>query len=245
MTVSDSKTEEIVSHLQSLKASVEALHPIPENALTYSELKMQLMVNYVANLCYFISLKKSGESVANHPVFKHLAYLRTFMERLVPVDAALKYQTDKLLLENTNEDDEQALNPNEDTSAAPNLVAFMPSMSSAVKRITADQVKKSLPFSLPADMEGSLEIDPALIAAQIQKVQEQANKAKSKRKVKTYVEEDSEDDRIDDENDDFFEEEVPKKKASKKSKKATKKENAKAKKKGDEDDEEIESDFEL
>ena len=219
--------DEIINHLDSIKQSISDLKPMPVDAMTYSELKMHLMVNYVANLSYYVALKQKGESVANHPVFKHLAYLRTFMERLAPLDASLKYQIDKLLLENpSNEsDDDEASTAN----AGPNLKAFMPSVSSAVKRITVDQVKRTV----EEGSVGPMEIDPMLIAAQIQKAQERAENAKSKRKVKTYIEADSEDERIDD----FDEEKMASKKKAKKTKKTTQ-----SKKVQDDDDEEIDSD---
>jgi hypothetical protein len=200
---------DIQESLNALKAEIEDMPTLPSDAMTYCELKMQLMVNYIANLSLYIGLKAKGEtSIGSHPVFKHLAYLRTFMERLVPLDAALKYQIDKLLLEDT-----EATNTAEES--APNLAAFVPSVKAAVKSISVEQVKASLADSA----SGSLEIDPALIAAQIQKVQQK----KTKRKVKTYVEKDSEDERVD--------EDVP---VPKKTKKVI-----------DEDDEEIESDFDL
>jgi hypothetical protein len=236
----ESKVDEIIAHLHSIKHSLSEMGPMPEGAMSYTELKMQLMVNYVANLSYYVSLKHKGECVANHSVFKHLAYLRTFMERLAPLDAALKYQIDKLLLENTEEGSDKETK--QESAAAPNLGAFM---SSAVKSITPSQVKKSIDIPLDLEMAGfgdRLEIDPAMIAAQIQKAQERAAQTKTKRKVKTYVEEDSADERIDDDEEEF-EEPVPakKQKASKKTKKAAQKAN----KVEDDDDEEIDSDFSL
>ncbi len=212
---------------------------IPSDAMSYSELKMQLMANYIANLSFYISLKQSGESVAQHPVFKHLAMLRTFMERLAPLDATLKYQIDKLLMEDT-----ETSGQNEDVAseaaAGPNLKAFVPSVSSAVKSITVDQVRKQIAsFNMPTD-GGNMEIDPSLIAAQIQKAQARATT--KKRKVKTYVEKDSEDERIDEE--DFSDEEEAQVKPKKSKKKQTKV-TASKKPVADDDDEEIDSDFDL
>ena len=203
---------EIQEHLDGLLAEIESLPPIPQEAMSYSEMKMQLMVNYVANLAYYVSLKHRGVKVSGHPVFAHLAYLRTFIERLAPMDASLKYQIDKLLLEE-EEDEEEA----DAARAGPNLEAFVPSVSSAVKKITVEQVRKQMNLDVGANSK--MEIDPALIAAQILKAQTTASKPK-KRKVKTYVEEDSESER-----------EV-----------AMKKKKGKAKKAADTDDEEIDSD---
>ena len=155
------------------------------------------MVNYVANLSFYLSLKQSGEkSVGDHPVFKHLAFLRTFIERLAPLDAALKYQIDRLLVEEEQEESKPA------SSAGPNIAAFIP-MKAAVKGISVEQVKKSF-TGIP---EGPMEIDPSLIAARIAKMQ-QGSGSKKKSKI-------SDDERVD-ESDFSEEEEVPKKKAKKK-----------------------------
>jgi hypothetical protein len=236
-----SKLVEIQDHLESIRAETEAMKPMPSDAMTYSELKMQLMINYIANLSYYLSLKHEGVPVADHPVFKHLAYLRTFMERLAPLDASLKYQIDKLLLENTEEGEQDEDGHVQPSVSGPNIAAFIPSMSSAVKGITVDQVKKTA-MDIPLDaLNGRLEIDPALIAAQIQKVHHKAST--KKRKVKTYVEQDSEnDERIDD--DYFSDQEVVQKKSMAK-KPAGKKMGKKTTKQDDQDDEEIDSDFEL
>lgn len=237
-----SKLAEIQDHLESIRAETEAMKPMPSDAMTYSELKMQLMINYIANLSYYLSLKHEGVPVADHPVFKHLAYLRTFMERLAPLDVSLKYHIDKLLLENTEEGEQDENGHIEPSVSGPNVAAFIPSMSSAVKGITVDQVKKTA-IDIPLDgLNGRLEIDPALIAAQIHKVQHKA--ATKKRKVKTYVEQDSDnDERIDD--DDYFSDKEVVHKKSKAKKRIGKKMDKKSTKQDDQDDEEIDSDFEL
>jgi hypothetical protein len=225
------KIEEIVNHLESIKHSLSELPPMPSDAMSYTELKMQLMINYVANLAYYVSLKHKGESVANHPVFKHLAFLRTFMERLAPLDVALKYQIEKLLLETSTESDDE--NGGGESTTGPDLRAFMPSVSSAVKSISVDQVKKTVTDFATG---GKMEIDPMLIAAQIQRAQQKSQSVKKKRTVKTYVEQDSEDERIGSEDD--FVEEV---KVSKKKKKKTAAAKS-SKPQFDHDDEEIDSD---
>lgn len=190
------KMMEIQQHLEGIRDELAALPPIPSDAMTYSELKMQLMVNYVANLSFYLSLKQSGEkSVGDHPVFKHLAFLRTFIERLAPLDAALKYQIDRLLVEDEDQEESKPA-----SSSGPNIAAFIP-MKAAVKGISVEQVKKSF-TGIP---EGPMEIDPSLIAARIAKMQQSGNKKKSKI---------SDDERVD-ESDFSEEEEVPKKKAKK------------------------------
>ena len=210
------KLVEIQEHLEGIRDELEQMPQIPSDAMTYSELKMQLMVNYVANLSYYLSLKHRGEqSIGDHPVFKHLAFLRTFMERLAPLDAALKYQIDRLLISQDGGDDDQEFGEKDggaqSSSAGPNLAAFIP-MKAAVKGISVEQVKKSLAGSVEG---GPMEIDPSLIAARIAKMQQSSgNKKKSKRRPASDDEGDDMSDFSADE-----EEMAPKKKSKKKQQK--------------------------
>jgi hypothetical protein len=222
------KLSEIRDHLEGIKLELESLPPIPADAMTYTELKMQLMVNYVSNLSFYLGLKQKGESVKDHPVFHHLALLRTFLERLAPLDASLKYQIEKLLLAKEAIEEEAEDEP----ASGPNLSAFMTSatMKNAVKGVSVEQVKKAAGGD---NMSTRLEIDPSLIAARIARLQTTAGTKKSnKKKIQT----------VDDEELDGsdLEEIVPKKK---KKNTTTKKTNVKSKK--IDDDEEIDSDFEL
>jgi hypothetical protein len=223
------KLSEIRDHLEGIKLELESLPPIPADAMTYTELKMQLMVNYVSNLSFYLGLKQKGESVKDHPVFHHLALLRTFLERLAPLDASLKYQIEKLLLakEAIEEEAEDEVEP----ASGPNLSAFMTSatMKNAVKGVSVEQVKKAAGSD---NMSTRLEIDPSLIAARIARLQTTAGTKKSnKKKIQTV-----DDDELEGSD---LEEIVPKKKK----KTTAKKTNVKSKK--IDDDEEIDSDFEL
>ena len=209
------KLTEIKEHLEGILLELKEVPEVPEEGMSYTELKMQLMINYVTNLSYYLSLRVAGESVAEHPVFAHLAYLRTFMERLAPLDASLKYEIDKLLLQDARDDEE---------AAGPNLAAFVPS---AVKNVSVEQMRKATP-----EFSGRMELDPAMIAAQIQKVQQRAVAKKEKKAQKSS--------KVDDQSEledgsDFSDESVP---VVKKHKKVSQQ------KKMDSDDEEIDSDLE-
>jgi hypothetical protein len=225
------KLEEIRDHLEGIKMELEHLPPIPQDAMTYTEVKMQLMVNYVANLAFYLSLKQKGESVADHPVFRHLAYLRTFMERLAPLDAALKYQIDRLLMQNTDEEDIETP-VIASAGAGPNLAAFVP-VKSAAKGISVEQVKKSLGMAvsdIPTDGT-TMEIDPSLIAARIAKLQEAKSKPAVSKKTRAEISDE-------DEFSDVSEIVVKKRKKKTASVSASKKKNTPV----DDDDESIDSD---
>ena len=181
--MSQTKLEEIQAHLDGILLELEHVPLADGVEMTYPELKMQLMVNYVANLTFYLSLRLKGESVCDHPVFKHLAYLRTFIERLVPLDASLKYQIDKLLLV----DEEESESP----LVGPNLAAFA---KTALKQISPQ----------PEGEHGRMEIDPSIIAAQIMRIQQKTSNVsvddvstkKPKQAKKQKIEKDSSDEEI-------------------------------------------------
>lgn len=199
------KMLEIQQHFEGIRDELQQLPSIPSDAMTYSEMKMQLMINYVTNLAYYLSLKRQGEtSVGDHPVFKHLAYLRTFMERLAPLDAALKYQIDRLLMQEEGEESGAA----PPTGAGPNLAAFIP-IKTAVKGISVEQVKKAYAGAPVGD--GPMEIDPSLIAARIAKLQQSGGNKKTKKKTMTKHRDDEDDESYSEQDDDI----KPKKKSRK------------------------------
>jgi len=61
------------------------------------EVKMQLMLSYNVALGIFMMLKLEGKKVEGHPIVERMAYLRTLLEKLRPIEARLKYQIDKVL----------------------------------------------------------------------------------------------------------------------------------------------------
>ena len=65
--------------------------------VSYLELKLQLLLSYCSHLAFYLVLKAEGAAVAGHPVIEKLVETRTYMEKLRPLDAKLKYQMDKLL----------------------------------------------------------------------------------------------------------------------------------------------------
>lgn len=111
-TLSSSKdSEELITVYNNLKSALEELKtkicPLLEEAqkddicttqgLTYLEVKHLLLLHYCICLLFYILLKVEGTSVENHPVVLRLVEIRTFLEKMKPMELRLQPQVDKLL----------------------------------------------------------------------------------------------------------------------------------------------------
>ena len=65
--------------------------------VSYLEAKHLLLLHYCLHLLFYLLLKAEGRPVTNHPVIARLVEIRTYLEKIRPLDKRLKYQTDKLL----------------------------------------------------------------------------------------------------------------------------------------------------
>lgn len=63
----------------------------------YIETKFELLLSYCMNLAFYISLKKEGKSVKDHPILKKLMVMKTQIAKLKEVDKLVEKQTDQLL----------------------------------------------------------------------------------------------------------------------------------------------------
>eukprot|EP00035_Acanthoeca_spectabilis_P032582 m.19372 g.19372 ORF g.19372 m.19372 type:complete len:417 (-) comp5435_c0_seq1:39-1289(-) len=61
------------------------------------EVKVHLMLSYNATLATLMARKLEGKSIEGHPIVDRLAYIRTVLEKIAPVEAKMKYQMDKYL----------------------------------------------------------------------------------------------------------------------------------------------------
>lgn len=91
------RMKEIRGRIAPLIQRARAAQIPTSKGLSYLETKYHLLLNYCANICFYLLLKAEGRSVKNHPVIDHLARTRTVIDRLKPLDQKLKYQIDKLL----------------------------------------------------------------------------------------------------------------------------------------------------
>lgn len=65
--------------------------------VSYLEAKHTLLVHYAASIVFYLLLKAEGRPVRDHPVIKRLVEVRSYLEKVRPVDKRLQYQIEKLL----------------------------------------------------------------------------------------------------------------------------------------------------
>ena len=88
---------DVRAQLGSARAEISAGARPTAGGVSYLELKLQLLLSYCTHLAFYLVLKAEGAPIAGHPVIEKLVEARTYMEKLRPLDAKLKYQMDKLL----------------------------------------------------------------------------------------------------------------------------------------------------
>lgn len=76
---------------------------IEGSGISFLDVKYQLMLEYVTCLSFYSLLKVSGKSIQGHPVINKLNEIRTYLEKMKPIEAKLKYQIDKLVRASTIE----------------------------------------------------------------------------------------------------------------------------------------------
>ncbi|GFH17015.1 Sas10 domain-containing protein [Haematococcus lacustris] len=65
--------------------------------LSYLEAKHLLMLHYCCHIVFYLMLKAEGRPVRDHPVIMRLVEIRSYLEKIRPIDKQLAYQVDKLL----------------------------------------------------------------------------------------------------------------------------------------------------
>eukprot|EP00232_Nephroselmis_pyriformis_P017029 CAMPEP_0182887378 /NCGR_PEP_ID=MMETSP0034_2-20130328/20792_1 /TAXON_ID=156128 /ORGANISM="Nephroselmis pyriformis, Strain CCMP717" /LENGTH=376 /DNA_ID=CAMNT_0025020743 /DNA_START=29 /DNA_END=1155 /DNA_ORIENTATION=+ len=68
-----------------------------QEGVSYLEAKHLLMLSYCTNIVFYLMLKSEGRSVRDHPVVSRLVQIRSYIEKIRPIDKKLQYQIDKLL----------------------------------------------------------------------------------------------------------------------------------------------------
>ena len=65
--------------------------------LSFLETKNLLLLQYLMHLCYYFLLRAEGKPVKSHPVISRLVEIRTYLDKIRPVEKKLQYQINKLL----------------------------------------------------------------------------------------------------------------------------------------------------
>ncbi|GLE04042.1 hypothetical protein PINS_up012953 [Pythium insidiosum] len=79
------------------------------SGLQYLVTRQNLMLNYVANISFYLLLRAEGKSVKDHPVLQHLLALKKQMNKLQQVDDAVNTQLHDLLTQEFPEDVDDGL----------------------------------------------------------------------------------------------------------------------------------------
>ena len=115
------------------------------------------MLSYCINIAFYLLLKAEGKPVKDHPVVLRLVEIRTYIEKLRPIDKKLKYQIDKLLKmakEGVTGEEEDADGAGEDP------LQFRPNPDALVSKVDEDAEEGAdggvyrPPKMMPTAMEG-------------------------------------------------------------------------------------------
>mmetsp|Transcript_29360 Transcript_29360/g.72631 ORF Transcript_29360/g.72631 Transcript_29360/m.72631 type:complete len:489 (-) Transcript_29360:215-1681(-) len=97
-------TKELTKNLDEVRNSVEPVIAMVRagdyataEGISYLDAKHLLMLSYCINIVFYLLLKSEGKPVRDHPVVLRLVEIRTYLEKLRPIDRKLQYQIEKLL----------------------------------------------------------------------------------------------------------------------------------------------------
>ena len=65
--------------------------------ISFLEVKFHMLLEYLINLVYTLLLKVDGKRLEGESCIERLIEVRTFLEKIRPIDQKLKYQVDKLI----------------------------------------------------------------------------------------------------------------------------------------------------
>ena len=92
-------TKDLTKNLDEVRHSIEPVIAAVRNGeyataegISYLDAKHLLMLSYCINIVFYLLLKSEGKPVKDHPVVLRLVELRTYLEKLRPIDRKLQYQ---------------------------------------------------------------------------------------------------------------------------------------------------------
>ena len=157
-------TKELTKNLDEVRNTIEPLckfvregNMVTKEGISYLDTKHLLMLSYCINIAFYLLLKAEGRPVKDHPVVLRLVEIRTYIEKLRPIDKKLKYQIDKLLKmakEGVTGEEEDADGAGEDP------LQFRPNPDALVSKVDEDAeggaaAACTAAQMMPTAMEGS------------------------------------------------------------------------------------------
>lgn len=91
------KLREVIDRLRPLLEMARAGKITNPQGIEYLEIKHQLIMNYLANISFYLLLKAHQSSVKNHPVIERLVQYRELLQKLQPLDVQLYDEMDQFL----------------------------------------------------------------------------------------------------------------------------------------------------
>lgn len=118
------------AHVKSLtkKVSQEAEDTDRSDGLSFLEMKVHLVLEYLINLTYTMLLKMDGHSLDGQPCIQRLVEIRTVLEKIRPINKKLTYQIDKLIKLATTDLSKGELHP----------LSFKPNLANLASKDEAD-----------------------------------------------------------------------------------------------------------
>ncbi|XP_026189622.1 uncharacterized protein C3B8.09 [Cyclospora cayetanensis] len=90
--------KEVNEKVMPLVALARSRKFLTREGVSLFDTKNQLLLSYLSYLSYYVVLKAHGVSIASHPVVERLIESRLLLQKIRPVEAALKPQLEQLLL---------------------------------------------------------------------------------------------------------------------------------------------------
>eukprot|EP00898_Chlorokybus_atmophyticus_P006287 jgi/Chlat1/665/Chrsp104S01144 len=181
----DELREQVQPVLDKVKAGGLAM----EDGLSFLEAKHLLLLSYCTNLVFYFLLKAEGRSVKDHPVITRLVQIRTYLEKVRPIDKKLQYQIDKLLAA-ANDATAAAQAPAANGSAAvaaDDPLRYRPNPSALVSRLAENHEDPDAVYRPPKMMPMAMDGPDKKSRAEIRSEQELRRRASRSTFVKSLA----------------------------------------------------------
>ena len=172
-------TKELTKNLDEVRNTIEPLckfvregNMVTKEGISYLDTKHLLMLSYCINIAFYLLLKAEGRPVKDHPVVLRLVEIRTYIEKLRPIDKKLKYQIDKLLKmakEGVTGEEEDADGAGEDP------LQFRPNPDALVSKVDEDAEEGA---------DGGVYRPPKMMPTAMEEFEEGGKSSKQKRAEK-------------------------------------------------------------